>query len=185
MIDYSKYNLAEMQAIVTVLDDLTDEMSVVQGFEQDFEMALSEFLRASNRAKVLIDQQARDHAAAEAEKVDRIKQACVAGAPPAVKCCNIDRCGVCLTDCPYTDEPIPAGADEPAEDPAGLRDMQSLVDGLRWCAARLAALADAEDEHFAECSRTDVCNKVILLRNCNRGVTEMLSDIRNHYDGLH
>lgn len=27
-------------------------------------------------------QQARDHAAAEAEKVDRIKQACVAGAPP-------------------------------------------------------------------------------------------------------
>lgn len=62
MIDYSKYNLAEMQAVVTVLDDLTDEMSVVQGYEQDFHIALAEFMRASARAKALIDQQAHDAA---------------------------------------------------------------------------------------------------------------------------
>lgn len=83
MIDYSKYNLAEMQAIVTVLDDLTDEMSVEQGYENDFDIALYEFFRANTKANALIRQQARDHAAAEAEKVDRIKQAMAAGAPPA------------------------------------------------------------------------------------------------------
>ena len=127
MIDYSNYNLAEMQAIVTVLDDLTDEMSV-QEFKHDYELALCEFMRASARAKALIAQQARDHAAAEAEKVDRIKQACIAGAPPAVKCCNIDRCGVCLTDCPYTDEPLPAGSDEPAPDMFGW--VNDALDGL-------------------------------------------------------
>lgn len=83
MIDFSKYNLQEMQAIAAVLDDLTDEMSVVQGYEQDFQIALAEFMRASARAKALIDQQAHDHEAAEAEKVDRIKEACIAGDPPA------------------------------------------------------------------------------------------------------
>lgn len=62
MIDYSEYNLAEMQAIVKVLDDLTDEMSVVQGYEQDFQIALSEFMRASARATKLVDQQAAEHA---------------------------------------------------------------------------------------------------------------------------
>lgn len=83
MIDFSKYNLQEMQAIVSVLDDLTDEMDVEKGYENDFYIALHEFNRAALRAKVLIDQQARDHEAAEAEKVNRIKEACVAGAPPA------------------------------------------------------------------------------------------------------
>ena len=154
MIDYSKYNLAEMQAIVTVLDDLTDEMSLVQGYEQDFQIALAEFMRASARAKALIDQQARDHAAAEAEKVDRIKQACIAGAPPA-------------------------------EEPDELRDLRALVDILSWCSDRLAALALAEDRHFAECSRTDVFNKMITLRNANRSIIDLLADIRDHYDGLH
>ena len=66
MIDYSKYNLAEMQAIVTVLDDLTDEMSVIQGYEQDFHIAQAEFLRASAKAKALVDQQAAEQAPAGA-----------------------------------------------------------------------------------------------------------------------
>lgn len=83
MIDYSKYTLQEMQAILTVLDDLTDEMSVMPGHEQDFAIALSEYMRASSYVSDLVNQQARDHEAAEAEKVDRIVQACVAGAPPA------------------------------------------------------------------------------------------------------
>lgn len=86
MIDYSNYNLAEMQAILTVLDDLTDEMSVVEGYEQDFAIALSEFMRANSRVNFLIEQQARDREAAEAEKVNRIKDACIAGAPPADLC---------------------------------------------------------------------------------------------------
>lgn len=83
MIDFSKYTLQEMQAIVTVLNDLTDEMCVQQGYENDFHIAMAEYMRASVWAGALIDQQARDHAAAEAEKVNRIVQACVAGAPPA------------------------------------------------------------------------------------------------------
>ena len=179
MIDYSNYNLAEMQAIVTVLDEITDDMIDNELRDPDDDLAdwhlvLDEYSRARRTADALILQQARDHAAAEAEKVDRIKQACVAGAPPV-------NTPVDPKELEWKEQAAPLERLEPA----GLRDMQSLVDGLRWCAARLAALADAEDEHFAECSWTDVCNKVILLRNCNRGVIEMLSDIHNHYDGLH
>ena len=73
----------------------------------------------------------------------------------------------------------------PAEEPANLRDMQSLVDDLCRCAVRLAALADAEDGHFAECSLVDVYNKVILLRGGSKAVSNLLADIRDHYDGLH
>ena len=60
MIDYSMYNLAEMRAIVTVLDDLTDEMCMVEGHEQDFHMAVSEFMRAVNRENQLMAQMASE-----------------------------------------------------------------------------------------------------------------------------
>ena len=109
MIDYSKYNLSEMQAIVTVLDDLTDEMGVQKGYENDFYIALSEYMRASTRATALINQQARDREAAEAEKVNRIKEACVAGAPPAEAPapanCILNNCGSQLLNCPIADPP--------------------------------------------------------------------------------
>ena len=154
MIDYSKYNLAEMQAIVTVLDDLKDEMSVQQGYENDFHIALAEYMRASVRAAALIDQQARDHTAAEAEKVNRIVQACVAGAPPA-------------------------------EESAGLLDLQALVDTLSRCSDQLVALALAEDKRFAESGQTNAFIKLTVLRNANRSIIDMLADIRDHYDGLH
>lgn len=75
MIDYSKYNLAEMQAIVTVLDDLTDEMSVVEGYGPDFHIALSEFMRAFSRAMALIEQQAAEQ--------DQPSEAPAAADPPA------------------------------------------------------------------------------------------------------
>ena len=83
MIDFGKYTLQEMQAITTVLKDLTDEMAA-GGYGNDFHIALNEYSRAVCLVADLIDQQARDHTAAEAEKVDRIVQACVAGAPPEV-----------------------------------------------------------------------------------------------------
>lgn len=83
MIDYSKYNLSEMQAIVTVLDDLTDEMSVQQGYENDFHIALSEYMRATARATALINQQARDTGEAPAKvQPSWLYGTCVAD-PPA------------------------------------------------------------------------------------------------------
>lgn len=167
MIDYSKYNLAEMQAIVTVLDDLTDEMAetqaivtvlndltdemaVVKRFEHDFYIALNEYIRADSRAEFLIDQQARDHAAAEAEKVNRIKDACIAGAPPA-------------------------------EEPDAQSDLCALVDDLSRCSDRIAALALLEDRHFEESSEMDAYLKSTVLRNANRSIIDMLSDIRDHF----
>lgn len=78
-------------------------------------------------------------------------------------------------------EAPPAGA-PPAEYPD---DLQALVDTLSRCSDRLAALAFAEDKHFAECSQTEVFNKVTMLRECKQALNNMVSDIRDHYDGLH
>lgn len=80
---------------------------------------------------------------------------------------------------------VPLAEAPPAEDPEGLRDLQALVDTLSRCTDRLASLALAEDRHFAECSRTDVFNKMITLRNSHRAIMNALADIRDHYDGLH
>ena len=74
-----------------------------------------------------------------------------------------------------------AGA-PPAEDPD---DLQALVDTLSRCSDQLVALAAAEDKHFAECSQTEVFNKVTMLRECKQALNNMVSDIRDHYDGLH
>lgn len=151
MIDYSKYNLAEMQAVVTVLDDLTDEMSVVQGCEQDFHIALAEFMRASARATALIDQQARDTGKAPAKvQLSSLYGKCVAGAPPA-------------------------------EEPDDHSDLRALVNILSRCSDQLTALALVEDRHFEESSEMDAFIKSTVLRNANRSIIDMLADIRDHF----
>ena len=154
MIDFSKYTLTEMQAIVTVLDELTDEMISAPGYKDDeladFHIALYAFRKARSMARVLMDQQAQDHAAAEAEKVDRIVQACVAGAPPA-------------------------------DDSDEQHDLRVLVDTLSQCSDRLAALAFVEDGHFEKSSEMDAFIKSTVLRNANRSIIGMLADIRDHF----
>ena len=75
----------------------------------------------------------------------------------------------------------PPASNLPAEGPEGLQ----VVDTLSRCSNRLAALAAAEDKHFAECSQTEVFNKVTMLRECKQALNNMVSDIRDHYDGLH
>ena len=124
MIDFSTFNLQELRAIGAVMDELTSKEVELESwqFACYFRSTAREAFRAESAA---IDQQARD--AAEP-----------AGAPPAVKCCNIDRCGVCLTDCPYSDEPLPAGADEPAPDMFGW--VGDALDDL--CAAGEATVND-------------------------------------------
>ena len=131
MFDFSKYNLGELQAMSDLLDYLredagADALSYFCGCSM-LQAIKHESLRLSRSILMSLEWQAA--AQAEAEKVDRIKQACIAGAPPAVKCCNIDRCGVCLTDCPYTDDPLPSGADEPAPDMFGW--VNDALDGLQ------------------------------------------------------
>lgn len=88
MINFSKYSLREIQAIVQVLDILTEDMPeddigyavamsyyhVARKYEEDIMLQHEHAMAMVNRD---------DHAAAEAEKVNRIKEACVAGAPPA------------------------------------------------------------------------------------------------------
>lgn len=76
----------------------------------------------------------------------------------------------------------PPASNPPAEEPD---DLPALVDTLSRCSNRLAALAAAEDKHFAECSQTEVFNKVTMLRECKQALNNMVSDIRDHYDGLH
>jgi len=82
MIDFSKYTLTELQAMSAVLDDLTYRMSISEVMQAHL-LPFHYYKEVSGAVTAAIDQQARDHAAAEAEKVDRIVQACVAGAPPA------------------------------------------------------------------------------------------------------
>lgn len=80
MIDFSKYSVNEQQAINDVLYDLHHYL-----LDTDMEWGYLRnalFLSSVDLEREL-EQQARDYAAAEAEKVDRIKQACIAGAPPA------------------------------------------------------------------------------------------------------
>ena len=87
MFDFSKYNLQELQAMSDLLDYLREDAgadalsyfcgcSLLRAIKHDS-------LRLSRSILMSLEEQARDHAAAEAEKVDRIVQACVAGAPPA------------------------------------------------------------------------------------------------------
>ena len=76
----------------------------------------------------------------------------------------------------------PPASNPPAEGPEGL---QALVDTLSRCSDQLAALALAEDKHFAECSQMDSFMKLTVLRNANRSIIDLLADIRDHYDGLH
>lgn len=80
MIDLSKYTLNEQQAINDVLYDL---QRYLWDNEMEWAYLHDAFFYSTMELRKAIDQQARDHAAAEAEKVDRIKQACIAGAPPA------------------------------------------------------------------------------------------------------
>ena len=80
MIDFSKYTLQELQAIVSAFDTMLDDIC-----EHDLTVGwvFHEYGMARLAVEEAVKKQARDHAAAEAEKVDRIKQACIAGAPPA------------------------------------------------------------------------------------------------------
>ena len=81
MIDFTKYNLHELRAIGAVMDDLMRVYAELENwrFALYVRSTAREVFRAESAA---IDQQARDYAAAEAEKVNRIKDACIAGAPP-------------------------------------------------------------------------------------------------------
>lgn len=156
MFDFSKYNLQELQAMSDLLDYLredagADALSYFCGCSL-LQAIKRESLRLSRSILTSLEWQAA--AQAEAEKVDRIKQACVAGAPSAVE-------------------------------PAGLRDLQALVDTLSRCSDQLAVLALAEDKHFAEDSQMDTFIKLTVLRNANRSIIDLLADIRDHYDGLH
>lgn len=81
MIDYSNYNLAELQAMEQVLDDLTYRMSISETMKAHM-LPYHYYKEVKGAVLIAIDQQAREHTAAEAEKVNRIKNACIAGAPP-------------------------------------------------------------------------------------------------------
>lgn len=83
MFDFSNYNLGELNAIYEMLDYI------------DHGGSISYQMSACNE-----------------EIAERMDQMSHSQQAPAVMCCNIDRCGVCLTDCPHTDEPLPAGADD-------------------------------------------------------------------------
>lgn len=165
MIDFSKYTLTELQAMSAVLDDLTYRMSISETMMDAHMLPYHYYKEVTGAVAVAIDQQARDHVTAEAEKVDlKELEWQEQAAPPAS---------------------APPASAPPAENPAALRDMQVLVDTLSWCSNRLAALAAAEDKHFAECSRVDVFNKLTTLRSANWSIIDLLADIRDHYDGLH
>lgn len=87
MFDFSKYNLQELQAMSDLLDYLredagADALSYFCGCSLLQEIK-HESLRLSRSIFMSLEEQARDHAAAEAEKVNRIKDACIAGAPPS------------------------------------------------------------------------------------------------------
>ena len=125
MIDFSKYNLQELQAMSDLLDYLredarADALSYFCGCSL-LQAIKHESLRLSRSILTSLEWQAA--AQAEAEKVDRIKQACVAGAPPAIQCSNIDKCGVCLSECPFIEEDP-----EPAPDMFGW--VNDALDGL-------------------------------------------------------
>ena len=82
MIDFTKYTGQEMRAIVDVLDALTDDL-LSSDITESLSIPMREYRRAQVALRTTIEIEAADHAAAEAEKVDRIMQACIAGAPPA------------------------------------------------------------------------------------------------------
>ena len=87
MFDFSKYNLQELQAMSDLLDYLredagADALSYFCGCSLLREIK-HESIRLSRSIVMSLEEQAHDHAAAEAEKVNRIKEACIAGAPPA------------------------------------------------------------------------------------------------------
>lgn len=170
MFDFSKYNLQELQAMSDLLDYLredarADSLSYFCGCSL-LQAIKRESLRLSRSILTSLEWQAA--AQAEAEKVDRIKQA-----REATKVRLSSLYGTCAAE--------PASA-PPAEGPEGL---QALVDTLSRCSDQLAALALAEDKHFAECSQMDSFMKLTVLRNANRSIIDLLTDIRDHYDGLH
>ena len=95
-------------------------------------------------------------------------------------------------DAQFYQQALDAASAPPAEDPSASAppaeepdDLQALVDTLSRCSVQLAALALAEDKHFAECSQMDSFMKLTVLRNANRSIIDLLADIRDHYDGLH
>lgn len=98
MIDFTKYTLPELRAISAVMDDFMREHVNSENWKF-VEYVCSTAREAIRAESAAIEQQAketrilntyrravaaeREAAQAEAEKVDRIVQACVAGAPPA------------------------------------------------------------------------------------------------------
>lgn len=177
MIDFTKCTLQELRAIAAVMDDFMREDAKGMGswiFSEYVRSTAREAFRAESAA---IDQQARDAEQApeltvtvtrrkpikvdlsslygtmqqaEVEQVDRIVQACVAGAPPV-------------------------------EEPDEHSDLRALVNILSRCSDQLTALALVEDRHFEESSEMDAFIKSTVLRNANRSIIDMLSDIRDHY----
>ena len=78
MFDFSKYNLGELNAINDILDYID------HGGFIDYQM----------------------HKCTEEIENRLLVQAMTAGAPPAIQCSNIDKCGVCLTECPMLEEDL-------------------------------------------------------------------------------
>lgn len=68
MIDFSKYTLTELQAMSAVLDDLTYRMSICDTMKAHM-LPYHYYKEVTCAVAAAIDQQARDYAAAEAEKV--------------------------------------------------------------------------------------------------------------------
>ena len=84
MIDFSNYTVFQQQAMNDVLYDLVERLEdcgSIWDYLRDMRTRSDVQLVVSIDAQLA--QQAHDHAAAEAEKVNRIKEACIAGASPA------------------------------------------------------------------------------------------------------
>lgn len=160
MIDFSNYTINQQQAMSDVLHDLVDRL---EDYGTIWEYLRDMRAKSDTQLTISIDAQF------EQQALKKFKEAYIADAHP-----------VDIKELEWQEQAAP-----PAEDPDGLRDLQALVDDLYRCAARLGAWADAEDEHFAECSRTEVFNKVTMLRKWTQAVINAARDIRDHYDGLH
>lgn len=176
MIDFSKYALQELQAVVEVLDWLTDDMSCISD-EMCMPLAIAYYGAARACEGCLVKQQAEQAAAQDEQSNSHELTVPVIPKKPV----KLEPQDWRKFEEQYTNHV--ASEDSPSSPPPA--DLQALVDTLSRCSDKLVALALAEERNFAECRRTDVFNRVITLRNANRSIIDLLFDIRGHYNGLH